>query len=216
MTEGINTMSLNDFVKLGYLQEVNRQFFHPMGMALSVIGDEKGQFQGFGPIWDYRHDLEGIRFGDKIDQDVLQKAQHVKFHKKKMAKERFQRLGYVIQPLKTDEINKENKTVHIVGHLDGYVEGDRVLWSLCGVFHSHQLKEAIDYCRTENDFIMIDIPIGSIRLSEQNPKLEIFANTIYPKLDFVKTDSQSILESFENRKDQKMTLREFIDKQDSI
>lgn len=97
MIDDINTMSLDDFVKSGYLQEVNRKFLHPMGIALSVIADEKGQIQGFGPIWDHRNDPEGIRY-DRIDEDMTRKAQKVENHRKKKAKERYQKLGYIIQP----------------------------------------------------------------------------------------------------------------------
>lgn len=96
MTEDLNTMSLDEFVQSGYLQEVNRKFFHPMGIALSVIQNADGKVEGFGPIWDYRNEPTGIRFA-VIDEDMKIKAHNIEAQRKKSAKERFQQLGYIIQ-----------------------------------------------------------------------------------------------------------------------
>ena len=41
-------MSLNEFKDKGYLQEVNRQFFHPLGLALFVEIDEDGDVARIG------------------------------------------------------------------------------------------------------------------------------------------------------------------------
>ena len=35
----IKRMSINEFQKKGFLQEANRLFFHPLGMALEVYVD---------------------------------------------------------------------------------------------------------------------------------------------------------------------------------
>ena len=53
------TMSLNELKEMGYLQEVNRQFFHPIGLALAVIGDNLKVIDG-------RSEDEGIRFSDEV------------------------------------------------------------------------------------------------------------------------------------------------------
>lgn len=54
-------MDLNEFVERGYLHEVNRQFFHPLGLSLTVQGSDDGVFEIVG-IQDHRNDPEGVRF----------------------------------------------------------------------------------------------------------------------------------------------------------
>jgi hypothetical protein len=51
----------------GYLQEVNRQFFHPLGLALAVDSEFRNLY-----VWDERDDPEGFTFAD--DQDLKPKA----------------------------------------------------------------------------------------------------------------------------------------------
>ena len=65
-------MSVKEFREKGYLQEANRLFFHPLGLALEVIVDENGEEQ-FGGVWDSRDDPEGIIF-EKYDHH---KAEYV-------------------------------------------------------------------------------------------------------------------------------------------
>jgi len=63
MTEKIKLIDIKEFREKGYLQELNRQFLHPLGLALEVIvNDETGE-ETLGGIWDYREDLEGIHYG---------------------------------------------------------------------------------------------------------------------------------------------------------
>lgn len=57
----IKHMGIKEFREEGYLQEVNRLFFHPRGLALEVSVDTLGNMQLSG-IWDYREDEEGITF----------------------------------------------------------------------------------------------------------------------------------------------------------
>lgn len=63
----VKRMSAAEFRALGYLQEVNRLFLHPCGLALEVIADDEGNVTGFGGVWDYRDDAEGIYFAEPID-----------------------------------------------------------------------------------------------------------------------------------------------------
>lgn len=56
-------LDLTEFRDLGYLQEVNRLFFHPLGLALEVYTDtDTGDVTHLGGIWDYRGDPEGVLF----------------------------------------------------------------------------------------------------------------------------------------------------------
>jgi hypothetical protein len=57
-------LSVKEFRELGFLQEVNRQFFHPVGLALEVVIDDNGS-ERLGRIWDYRDDPEGVWFDFK-------------------------------------------------------------------------------------------------------------------------------------------------------
>ena len=82
----IKRMNLNEFQKEGYLQEVNRLFFHPLGLALEVVVNNDGEIESLGGIWDYRADPEGMLFPDLTDHATAYKAKHIKKLQKKKAK----------------------------------------------------------------------------------------------------------------------------------
>ena len=65
----VKTITAREFMDRGYLQEVNRQFLHPLGLALAISIDEDdpddpGEFYS---VWDYREDPEGMTFGGPDD-----------------------------------------------------------------------------------------------------------------------------------------------------
>jgi len=62
-------MTVSEFRKLGYLQELNRRFLHPLGLALEVVV-EGGGSEKFGQIWDYREDPEGPLFEEELMSDL--------------------------------------------------------------------------------------------------------------------------------------------------
>lgn len=97
MAEGINYLDLDEFRDLGFLQEVNRQFFHPLGLALEVETNSDGRVVGLGGIWDYRDDPEGIVYGDCID---VAKVLNVKAEKYRHLSARIALFGCTIQPPK--------------------------------------------------------------------------------------------------------------------
>jgi hypothetical protein len=93
-------MSLTEFVKLGFVQEINRQFLHPRGLALEYIIDEDGRVED-DPlrIWDCRDDPEGIYFDETlIDDNRREYVNSLLFDKQKT---RLQNLGYIVQPGKS-------------------------------------------------------------------------------------------------------------------
>ena len=53
-------IKIKEFQEFGYLQEANRLFFHPLGLALEVSTDASGL--RLGGVWDIRGDPEGILF----------------------------------------------------------------------------------------------------------------------------------------------------------
>lgn len=78
----IKYIDIAEFRKGGYLQEVNRRFFHPLGLAMEVAIEPDGT-EVIGGIWDYRDDPEGVVYVsgtidafkvDKIANEWLAKA----------------------------------------------------------------------------------------------------------------------------------------------
>lgn len=80
----------------GYIQEANRQFFHPLGLALSVEVDADGVAKLAG-VLDYRADPEGMMFADGgIDPD---KAADVLIEQHSRKQTRSAALGFWVQPI---------------------------------------------------------------------------------------------------------------------
>jgi hypothetical protein len=71
-------ISVAEFREAGFLQELNRCFLHPHGLALSVEIDEETGEESFGPIWDSRMDPEGLLFADVQNTLDGAKAQRVR------------------------------------------------------------------------------------------------------------------------------------------
>jgi hypothetical protein len=71
-------LTIKDFVELGYLQEVNRLFFHPRGLALGVSLD-KEKYE-LAEILDARDDMEGFVFDESLSK---KKAKQVELEYKK-------------------------------------------------------------------------------------------------------------------------------------
>jgi hypothetical protein len=95
MSEPRQYMTVAEFRRLGYLQELNRLFLHPLGLALEVVLDGDGAAR-FGSIWDARNDPEGICYGEPMDRA---KAEHVYAEQQTRWGPRRDGLGYFIQPI---------------------------------------------------------------------------------------------------------------------
>lgn len=121
-------MDIKEFQDLGFLQEVNRLFFHPLGLALAIQIDDCEQCEGHGSpitredsdtiyregscpgcggsgkthklhgIWDHRDDPEGIVFD--YDDIELVKAVSVAEEAGKHREARTKLLGSPIQVIK--------------------------------------------------------------------------------------------------------------------
>jgi hypothetical protein len=96
-------MNIKEFRELGYLQEINRTFLHPLGLALEIVQNEDGS-EELGGIWDFREDEEGIYF-DIENSDI---GRQRTFNKKKnfidsefdvRLKKRYNKLGFRIEPV---------------------------------------------------------------------------------------------------------------------
>ncbi|HEX8747402.1 MAG TPA: hypothetical protein VF717_09385 [Pyrinomonadaceae bacterium] len=102
-------ISLDEFVRFGYLQEVNRQFFHPLGLALEVLVDDEGKAVSITGFWDERDDPEGIIFHESTinTEDARDKARRVQSEWDEKSRVRWERFGYGIQPLNFNIADKE-------------------------------------------------------------------------------------------------------------
>ncbi|HRW20620.1 MAG TPA: hypothetical protein P5509_01470 [Bacteroidales bacterium] len=58
----VKTIEGEELREKGYLQEVNRRFFHPLGLALSMIIDKEKKNAVAFQIIDCRDDEEGIYY----------------------------------------------------------------------------------------------------------------------------------------------------------
>lgn len=92
----VSKITAAEFRDHGYLQELNRNFLHPLGLALEVVTDNEGHITGFGQVWDLRDDPEGMIYADGvIDHD---KAERIREEMSIKCKERFKRFRWAIQP----------------------------------------------------------------------------------------------------------------------
>lgn len=92
-------MTAREFRDEGYLAEANRQFFHPLGLALALKWDGVGDHPVELTVLDGRDDPDGWIFGEPLD-DVEEKADRIAelVADRKLA--RVERLGYWIQPVR--------------------------------------------------------------------------------------------------------------------
>lgn len=108
MSNTIKTMTVQEFADFGFLQEVNRRFLHPRGVALSIKLDEEKDNWAFGPIWDYRDHDEGMLFGDgALDTDASRdKRNRVEEEYDRHCLHRAALIGTIIQeiPHKEDDL----------------------------------------------------------------------------------------------------------------
>jgi hypothetical protein len=93
----VKRIDIAEFRRLGFLQEANRQFFHPHGLALEVNVEEDGT-ETLGGVWDYRDDPEGIIF-DPVDMQMRERRDTVAAEHARHREARLRLLGGVIQPL---------------------------------------------------------------------------------------------------------------------
>jgi len=97
MPDEIKRMSVKEFRKLGFVQEINRRLLHPCGLALEVAVDTVTGEEVFGGIRDYRDEPEGMYYDDEVLSRV--KAQAViDLFNSKLAHRR-EAFGHIIQPV---------------------------------------------------------------------------------------------------------------------
>lgn len=91
---GIKYLDIKEFRESGLLAELNRIFFHPLGLALEISVEDDGTEKLSG-IWDYRDDPEGMLYSkEHFPTKKIKKAQE--FIKQKH-EQRMKVLGFVFQ-----------------------------------------------------------------------------------------------------------------------
>jgi hypothetical protein len=89
-------INLKEFRDFGYLQEVNRRFFHPLGLALIMDCDGEDENQAHLAIQDFRHLNEGQRFPEALIS--IQKAERIQDELEMREGYRIQAMGWAQQP----------------------------------------------------------------------------------------------------------------------
>ena len=90
-------IDLNEFRDFGFLQEANRRFFHPLGLALFVRVDGDGKCISLG-CQDGRDDPEGFCFTG-VDNVAIEKVGRVQALLDRNGEYRRKLFGYVVQEL---------------------------------------------------------------------------------------------------------------------
>ena len=121
--EKIKYMTDREFVEKGYLSELNRRFFHPLGLAMEYETDGKGLYRMSG-IRDYRDNPGGVSFGIRqweLSTNPIDEEQFIAFLQRKMfinselvkrQKHREKNLGGIIEdalPLDPEHEKMANK-----------------------------------------------------------------------------------------------------------
>lgn len=102
--ERVKIMDLDEFCDVGFLQEANRQFFHPHGLALEVFAEGDKSHRGpvlyISGVWDDRDDPLGMAFGDGVIDP--EKARRVEEELSRHIEARVVMFGDPIQPVPED------------------------------------------------------------------------------------------------------------------
>lgn len=104
MSKERRRISVEEFRAKGYLQELNRRFLHPLGLALEVSINETDGSERFSGVWDCRDDEEGIFFDIANSSEYrralfLTHASFIDDELESRSKARKEKLGYVVEPI---------------------------------------------------------------------------------------------------------------------
>lgn len=100
MPNNIKHMTIKEFRKLGFVQEINRRLLHPCGLALEIVIEEDGT-ESLGEVWDYREDPEGMYYGEGELSRIKAQAVTDLFYSK--IGHRREEFGHIIQPVPEKE-----------------------------------------------------------------------------------------------------------------
>lgn len=107
-TKKYQNFPIKQFVDQGWLQEVNRLFFHPAGLALTVKRNPEGEYI-LGEILDCRHDPAKLLISGS-SSEMIKKGIMVSQSVQSSATARVETLGFDIQPMRTSNQPQLNIT----------------------------------------------------------------------------------------------------------
>ena len=99
----ISYISAEEFRGKGYLQELNRRYLHPLGLAMAVEVLEDGTEQ-LGGIVDFRENKDGVHYNlenasdERIDKFISRKK-FIDSEIEKRYNNRVDKFGSVIEPI---------------------------------------------------------------------------------------------------------------------
>ena len=89
------TMTWDEFHKQGYLQEMNRQFLHPLGLSLALkVDDGKRSFHA---IFDHQDSKEALIFKPGLLKARLKEK--VEHEQEERGQVRLAGMGFIVQPV---------------------------------------------------------------------------------------------------------------------
>jgi hypothetical protein len=94
-------LPIEQFRQLGILREINRQFLHPLGLALSTAYDPKTGEEYLYRVLDYRDTPQGPVFADEVlDSDAVRDAADaLELTRAEREFARKAAFGWVVQPI---------------------------------------------------------------------------------------------------------------------
>jgi molecular chaperone GrpE len=119
----IKKIDIKEFRESGYLQEINRRFLHPLGLALEVSLDENNEF--ISGVWDYREDEEGIYY-DITNSDSDRKQRFLKNKNfidnqfKERLEKRKSKLGFKIEPIDNSPEIMDDRFLALAAEFENY------------------------------------------------------------------------------------------------
>lgn len=92
-----------EFQAKGYLQEVNRLFFHPLGLAIAIQDENLEESKLL--VLDYRDDPEGVYYdlanaNDERINKFATNAESISLELKNKSASRLAALNFIIEPIK--------------------------------------------------------------------------------------------------------------------
>lgn len=106
-------MPLEEFVEAGYIQEINRTFLHPIGLALSYETDDDGKPTHIAGVLDSRDDPEGFVFSE-FTWDEVKRGDKIRQLQIDGYNRRKELLGFGTQPLVAGKLDLSERPVKIV------------------------------------------------------------------------------------------------------
>lgn len=119
----IKKIDIKEFRESGYLQEANRRFFHPLGLALEV-SIENGE-ELISGVWDYREDREGIYYDIKNSDTerkeiFLKNKNFIDSQLKERGDIRQSELGFKIEPIENSLESIDDRMLALAAEFDNY------------------------------------------------------------------------------------------------